>query len=279
MKQLILLTSFLLFLTACQEDTFLDFEKTEILNDQLESGKTIFQQKVNDTITPNTNSLHGEKKIIKDGRLAIEVTEIGSDKVKIDNLLKKHHGYYALENLSNTDHQISYSLTIRVPSDNFEKLISEIVSGNEEIIYKEIKTRDITEEFLDLNTRLKNKENYLRRYSELLDKAKTINDIQAIQEKIRGLEEEIETKKGRLKYLSSLVAYRTLNLLIVKEKKIKYTTTDRANFGEKLKQSLSTGWQGVVDFFLFIFMWWPLWVFIIFLILIRKKIKIFKRKK
>ena len=88
-------------------------------------------------------------------------------------LVRSYNGYYANESLENTDDESSWQLKIRIPSANLEKFILKIESGNAQITYKEIDARDVTAEFIDLETRLANKKNYLKRYNELLKQAKT----------------------------------------------------------------------------------------------------------
>lgn len=219
-----------------------------------------------------------KKKIIKDGRLGVRVTDLENTKSRIDTLIIRHGGYYANESLNNSDWDTSYNLKIRIPSENFMKFISDIEAGDGEILYKEIDARDVTDQFIDLETRLENKRNYLKRYNDLLVKANSIKEILEIEEMIRALEEEIESTTGRLKYLSDLVDYSTLDLTISKQRNFKYNPAKRDKFTEKLKQSLSKGWFGFVDFFLFIINIWPLWIIILFIFYLWKKYKM-KRKK
>ena len=218
-----------------------------------------------------------KKKIIKDGRLGVKVFELKKAKNRIDTLVINNGGYYANEEFNNSDYESSFLLKIRIPSNRFEKLIIDIETGEGEIIYKKIEARDVTDQFIDLETRLKNKKNYLIKYSEILEKAKTVKDILEIEEEIRGLEEEIESVEGRLKYLNDLVAYSTLDLHLTKDKDFKFKSTKRAKFTEKLKQSLSKGWFGFIDFILFIIKIWPFWIVLSILLYAWKKIK-YKRK-
>lgn len=203
-----------------------------------------------------------KKKIIKDGRLGIEVKDLESTKSRVDTLVKIYEGYYDNERYNNTDRESLYDLKIRIPALNFDRFISEVENGNGEIKYKEIDARDVTDQFIDLETRLQNKKNYLARYNELLAQAKTVKEILEIEEEIRGLEEEIESTIGRLKYLGDLVDYSTLNLTLSKRKDFKYNPTNRDNFGERLKQALSKGWFGFVDFILFVVNLWPFWLIV-----------------
>lgn len=220
-----------------------------------------------------------KKKIIKDGRLGIRVTDFEGTKSRIDTLINHYGGYYASEKLNNSDWEISYDLKIRIPGSNFMRFISDAENGVGEILYKEIEARDVTDQFIDLETRLENKRSYLKRYNELLSKANSISEILEIEEKIRTIEEEIESTTGRLKYLSDLVDYSTLDLTISKQKQFRYSPSKRDKFTEKLKQSLSKGWFGFVDFFLFIINIWPFWIIIAVAYYLWKKCKLKRKRK
>jgi hypothetical protein len=151
-------------------------------------------------------------------------------------------------------------LTIRIPSTNLELLIAKIEKGEGEISYKEIDARDVTEEFIDLETRLNNKRNYLARYGDLLKQAKTVKDILEIQEKTRLIEEEVESVQGRLKYLNNQVDYSTLNLQINKLNDYSVYSRNKGSFFDRLKMSLVKGWFGFVSFILFLIRIWPFWL-------------------
>lgn len=219
-----------------------------------------------------------KKKIIKDGRIGLKVADLEKTKTRIDTLVRSYDGYYANENFNNSDWESSYNLKIRLPFSNFEKFIAVIESGIGEVLYKGIDARDVTDQFIDLETRLETKRNYLSRYNDLLKQAKSIKEILDIEEKIRVLEEEIDSTTGRLKYLSDLVEYSTLDLTISKRKDFKYNPVDRDKFSERLKQSLSRGWLGFVDFTLFLIKVWPFWIIVIFLTFFWRKYKKTRKK-
>lgn len=218
-----------------------------------------------------------EKKIIKDGTVSVKTNDIAASKKNIDELLKKLNGYYETEDLQNNDQSISYDLKIRVPTDNFEKLISTIENGKDELTSKSIQARDVTEEFVDITTRLANKREYLKRYKELLSRASTVKDILDIEENIRVIEEEIESKEGRLKYLNDQVSFSTLNLNLYKEKEYIYKPQEQDKFSERIKNSISEGWTSIVDFLLWLFSIWPFIILITGVLYIIRKIR--KKRK
>ena len=277
MRNIVSIILVVLLIISCQQK-----QSDNLANMTIAEETVIADQQTQNDSSPSIDKIDNQdvtkKKIIKDGRLGIQVTELENTKSRIDTLIIRHGGYYANESLNNSDWETSYNLKIRIPSENFMKFISDIEAGDGEILYKEIDARDVTDQFIDLETRLENKQNYLKRYNDLLVKANSIKEILEIEEKIRALEEEIESTIGRLKYLSDLVDYSTLDLTISKQRNFKYNPAKRDKFTEKLKQSLSKGWFGFVDFFLFIINIWPLWIIITLIYYLWKKYKM-KRKR
>ena len=236
MKKIIVIFLLSTLITSCRQNQ--NDKDSYAVADMEESMIPTAQQASNIPPPPLEKQEVIKKKIIKDGRLGLKVTELEKTKVRIDTLIKVYGGYYANENFNNTDWESTYSLKIRIPCENFEKFIAEIEIGEGEILFKEIDARDVTDQFIDLETRLENKGNYLKRYNDLLKQATTIKEILEIEEKMRVLEEEIESTTGRLKYLSDLVDYSTLDLTITKPKDFKYNPGNRDKFSERLKQSL-----------------------------------------
>ncbi len=225
----------------------------------------------------NTVSIN-KKKIIKDGSLSIKSKDISSSKKKIDEIIKRFEAYCETDEFANSDLQISYDLKIRIPSQNFEKFIATIENGTDEITSKSIQARDVTEEYMDIEARLSNKKEYLKKYKEILTKAKTITDILAIEENIRILQEEIESKEGRLKYLKDQIAFSTLNITLFKNKEFVYKPKEQDKFSERVKNSLNNGWTSVVDFVLGTIKAWPYLILALFAILFAKRM-IRKRKE
>ncbi len=226
------------------------------------------------------NSTVLKKKIIKDGNISVKTNDINASKKGFDEILKKLNAYYESEELQNNEMDISYILKIRVPADNFEKLITFIENGQDEIKSKTIQTRDVTEEFIDIETRLTTKRDYLKRYKELLSKASSVKDILEIEENIKELQEEIESSEGRLKYLNDQVLYSTLIVELIKKKEFVYKPQPQDNFFERVKTSLANGWTSIVDFVLWLIKIWPyIIVILVVLFVIRRVYKKRKRKQ
>ncbi len=226
----------------------------------------------------NNKTIVDKQKIIKDGNITVKSSDINASKKGIDYLLKTLNAYYENEDLQNNEQSISYTLKIRIPAPNFEKLIVGIENGRDKIESKNIQTRDVTEEYIDIETRLTNKRDYLKRYKEILSKASTVKDIMAVEENIRSLQEEIESKEGRLNYLKDQVAFSTLNISLYKEKE--FANNYRDSFFTRVKTAIIQGWVSIVDFTLWAIGIWPfLIVTSISFFAIRRIIKTRKNRK
>ncbi len=210
--------------------------------------------------------------------MGLQVSELDKIKQKIDAALTQYNAYYANEAFQDSHYEDRFTLRIRIPSTHYEQFISEIENGNGKVLYKEISARDVTDQFVDLETRLVNKRSYLNRYRELLKQAKTIKEVLEVEEQIRVLEEEIESAEERLRLMNDQVNYSTLELTLTKEKEYTYTPDKRDRFVERVKEAFSSGWYSFVDVILVVFTIWPLWILLGLVVFFVRRAKI-KRKK
>ena len=114
--------------------------------------------------------------------------------------------------------------------------------------------RDVTEEFVDIEARLRTKKEVEKRYLEILSKAATIKDILLVEEQLRVIREEIEAREGRLKYLQNQVSYSTINLEMYQ----KLTFEPGFKFFSKIWKALKGGWKGLLNVLVGLVYIWPL---------------------
>lgn len=217
-------------------------------------------------------SIEKGSKIIKDGNIEVEVKDLKIAKAQIDSTLKIFKAYYENEDYQSAYSRLVYHLKIRVPTENFETLLAAVEFGEGKIIKKNISARDVTEEYVDVAVRLENNKAYLNRYQELLKKANSIKDILDIQEKARGIEEEIDARTGRLKYIDDKVRYSTLTLRLFQPIEQEPVVAKR-NFGQQLVDAFSNGIEIFLDFMLFLVNIWPFILLIGLLWGFRKQIR------
>ncbi|MDP9954822.1 hypothetical protein J2X97_000459 [Epilithonimonas hungarica] len=246
-------------------------EPSEMDAKLLPSPESVQEKEISD------NSQKIPKKIIKTGRIEIEVVDINkAQKIIVENL-KKLNAYKQGEFFSNSEEQEMLKMTIRVPNENFDNLLQSMDEGLGNVISKNIGTDDVTEEYTDVSIRLENKLAYLEKYRELLKKSTNTKDILEIQENIRNLEEEIESSKGRLKFIDDKVKYSTIELTLIKNKP-RNSVTSKIGFGSQFVDSVAQGWNNFVGFILGLISYWPFLLIIPILIILFRKWRNRKRK-
>jgi hypothetical protein len=103
------------------------------------------------------------------------------------------------------------SITVRVPAQVFKSVL-ETASKQGDELHREVDVRDVTEEFHDLEIRLRNAEAMLVRLEALLNKAQDVKEALAVEKELARIAETIELYKGKLKLLKELVAFSTITV-------------------------------------------------------------------
>ncbi|PHR47670.1 MAG: hypothetical protein COA32_06865 [Fluviicola sp.] len=183
-----------------------------------------------------------ERKLIKKGSIAFESSDVNETKREINKLVSKYRGYIGNEHINKEYDRISHSLTVRIPSEYFDAFLEGISSVTKELEDKSIHVEDVTEEFIDIQARIKTKKAVEARYEELLSRANTIEEILKVENQIGSLRAEIESMEGRLRYLKNRVGLSTLNIDYYQ--KIEGSVDSPDSFGSKFKDALYKGWQG-----------------------------------
>lgn len=199
-------------------------------------------------------------KVIKTANYRIQVDNLDSSVVSLEKILARYRGMMADMNQVSTVRELTNTMVIRVPADQFDALLSEI--GKEAIYtsYKRVSTQDVSEEFMDIEIRLKTKKEVRDRYIDILkNKAKTVDDVLKAEEQIRVIQEEIEAKEGRLQWLKNRVAFSTINLEMYQV--IPFTaepeSMGKKTFMFKVREGLGNGWEMLTLVLLALVNIWP----------------------
>lgn len=226
---------------------------------------------------PPPISIEKGSKLIRSGKMEFEIAKLERSKSKVDSILSYFGGYYENEVINTYTNKVTSSMKIRVPIAKFDSIVWRLENGLGKLTRKNISARDVTEEYLDLNIRLESNLAYLDQYKAILKKAKSIKEIIDIQEKIRYIEEEIESKKGRLRYLDDKVSYSTLDLEL-SEFRTK-SLSDSPSFRNRIAKAFNNGIKGFLSFIVFLVTFWPFASLIVLLLLFRKNVFGFLKRK
>jgi Domain of unknown function (DUF4349) len=192
-----------------------------------------------------------DRKLIKNGALVFKVNDLGEAKKQIDKLIKEANGYPSTETQTNYDERLQYTLTVRVPANSFDEFINNVLKLADKVESKNITTEDVTEQFIDIEARLKTKKELETRFREILKQAKTVEEILSIETQLSNVRTEIESAEGKLNYLKSQIAMSTLTITYYE-----VIGTD-FGFGSKFVHSLREGWDNLLLFLIGLTSIWP----------------------
>ena len=228
--------------------------------------------------SPVNNQPIINKKIIKTGSVEIQSDNVQKSRDELEKLLNNTKSYVQNENFYDEYYREKCNLTIRVPNQNFDILLNSLNNkGIGNIRSKNVSAKDVTEDYYDTEIRLKNKELYLAKYRDFLSQAKKISDMLEIQETIRNMEEEIESAKGKLRFIDDRVNFSTLDISIYREKPNTSSGMEEIGFLGRILESIVYGWNVLANILFGILSLWS--VILIFGLIIWGIVKMVKVRK
>lgn len=168
--------------------------------------------------TQGTSSVleQSQLKVIKTALVRMELGkgDYGSLREDAVAAAKAVGGYVEDESSSRDGDGFTHAtLTLRVPEDKFDELLEE-VSSLGEVTSSQVKTEDVSEEYVDLESRLRHLETQEQFYISLISKAQTIQEMISIREHLDSIQLEKERAQGRKNFLDNQVGFSTITLSV-----------------------------------------------------------------
>lgn len=203
-------------------------------------------------------------RLIKTARVRFRVEEYNRSRPALLQAVEKAGAYLQNEQESSAGRGRECQLVIRVPADRFETLLETLLKESIYLHEKQIEAEDITEQFTDLQARLKAKQEAEGRFIDILRRSGTIKDVLEVEQALRQVREEIEAQQGRLRYLSDQVAFSTINLIFYQAEEEVPSPEER--FWAKTGSALAAGFELLQGIFLGLLSFWPIWLILFLLV-------------
>ncbi|WP_226665965.1 DUF4349 domain-containing protein [Metabacillus litoralis] len=173
--------------------------------------------------TPTSSELDdikNERMVIYTADLSILVSSYDHTLTFIENEVISHSGYIVESNSYSIDEgeSVEGTITVRIPQEKFHEFLQSVEKGSTKIINKSIVGQDVTEEFVDLESRLKSKQVVEKRLVDFMEKAEKTEDLLKISTDLATVQEEIEQIKGRMNYLTNKVNLATVSIHVSENK-------------------------------------------------------------
>lgn len=191
---------------AVEEKTVETENKAELTSDPAE-------QKETETNSQVTNM--SDRMVIYTANLSIQVNSYTEAISSIQQELQTNNGYMVSTNsYSVEDESMEGTITVRIPQENFQEFLKTVENESIKVIDESINGQDVTEEYVDLESRLKSKQVVEKRLLEFMEKAEKTEDLLKISNDLAAVQEEIEQIKGRMNYLDNQVSLATITIHI-----------------------------------------------------------------
>lgn len=160
-----------------------------------------------------------DRKIVRTATLELHVDNVIEAVQQIDDVAGAAGGFVSASNVfvetnENDGDQVertqTASVTIRVPADAYSAVMGQLRGIASETVSETSDASEVTEEYTDLQARLRNLEATEARYLELLNKAATIDEILTVQDRLNQVRLEIEQVTGRINFLNNLTDFATI---------------------------------------------------------------------
>jgi Domain of unknown function (DUF4349) len=213
----------------------------------------------------NTDQVGVARLVIKTASLTLEVEDVRAAEAAIRAKVGELQGYVVTAQSNGTEPNLYINITFRVPSDKFDSALSDVQGLANKVLSRTLGGEDVTEEFVDLESRLRNLEATRVRLLDLLQKANRVEDALSVNQALTDVQGQIEQITGRMKYLQQSAAMATItvalqpvpNTPIIEEDSWQPLRVARG----ALRELIEFG-EGIANLAIVLLVWSPVWLVI-----------------
>ncbi len=160
------------------------------------------------------NAVQGEqdRKLVVTSNLKVEVDKLRGAYDQAAALAVSHGGFVADSTISEEGRNASATMRLRVPARRHDEVMTALRGLGGKVLKESTTAKEVTEEYTDLASRLRNLTANEAQYVQLLARAQNVNDVLSINQRLDTVRGDIEKTQGRINLLDSLVEFATVNL-------------------------------------------------------------------
>ena len=193
--------------------------------------------------TAHENSI--DRKIISNAELSLEVAKPLETQQAIGSIAASLSGFVVTSeskqsetaNMDPSKQQLTVSLVIRVPAAQFDSAVSQIVATAGRVIHRKVTGQDVTEEFIDLEARIKAQKALELQFLEIMKQATKVADAMEVQRQIAEVRSEIEKLEGRKRFLENRASLSTITVNLQTPTAVVVNTS---SFGRSVREAVAS---------------------------------------
>lgn len=155
-----------------------------------------------------------DRKLIYNANVVLQVGSYGDAQTKLFNMVTLAGGYMLSFNDVKSDYESGGTFVIKVPSNGFHPFVTKLeeLKKKDTKAERSIQGKDVTEEYVDIESRLKAKQVVEGRLLSFMEKATDTKNLLQFSNELARVQEEIEAIKGRMRYIDQNVAFSTVEI-------------------------------------------------------------------
>lgn len=159
--------------------------------------------------------------VIRNANLTIVVKDPSKSADMMQSLAEEMGGFVVSSNINQISYGVSEakvtraSLTIRVPAERLNEALARIEQEAMEVTSKQVTGEDVTKQYTDLASRLRNLEAAEQQLREIMDSATETEDVLRIFEELRRIREQIEVIKGEMQFYQDSARLSSIKIELV----------------------------------------------------------------
>jgi hypothetical protein len=210
-----------------------------------------------------------DRKIIRDANLTVEVPSPMEAQHKITSMAESLGGFVVtseskVQDIGDGKQEVEVNLVVRVPATQFDAALDQIRSLGRGVIPEKITGQDVTEEFIDLEARVKTQKALEAQFLEIMKQANKVADALEVQRQIADVRTEIEKLEGRKRFLENRASLSTITVNLLSSAAIGVTTSGFwRNIREAVVDSVDVATAIVLFFIRFVIVMIPILILVI----------------
>jgi len=153
-----------------------------------------------------------DRKIIQDTSLDLQVEDVSKSYDDVERIALVAGGFVLDSSAAANQDRPQANLTIRVPTSQYQKVVDQLRGLAVKVENETSKAQDVTQEYTDLQARLRSAQAVEARYLDLLNRAETIDDILKVQDRLSPVRLEIEQIQGQMNVVDNLSSLATISV-------------------------------------------------------------------
>ncbi|GAA0134070.1 hypothetical protein YSY43_09100 [Paenibacillus sp. YSY-4.3] len=180
------------------------------------------------------------KKLIYRANVVLEVKDYGKAQSEVRNLVAMAGGYIVEFTENQSQHEQGGTIILKVPSSGFSSFLDRLEKLEHESLQRSMQGQDVSEEYVDLESRLKVKQAMESRYLQFLKEATKSSQMVEFANELERIQTEIEQIRGRMRYIDQNVAYSTVEIRLYQPEvnQIKPSTKGKEPLGNRAWSAL-----------------------------------------